>query len=154
MLHASSAMVVACDHKYWILTWEKAVEQATMSELIKMTVMNTAKGLVLNNELFNVLASFEGTLGKEKAKLNKLADDLKAMSSENTKFDSENALWYKVEALATVEANLKARLEFVAGDIRQAKGRTQAAHSQKRFVEASRKHVEERATVAKVLSPQ
>ncbi|KAL2491638.1 hypothetical protein Adt_27266 [Abeliophyllum distichum] len=56
-----------------------------MVELLKLVEMTTTQGLILNKEVYSTLAGFEGKFIKEEAKSKKLAEDLKVMSSENTK---------------------------------------------------------------------
>ncbi|KAL2542741.1 hypothetical protein Adt_03719 [Abeliophyllum distichum] len=118
MLLAPSNMVVVSLCKYWTSTWDMAVEQATLIELIKMVEMNTARDRVLNSTLYSMLANFEKKFDKVEAKTKKLANDLRAMGTKNTKLGSENeALLFNVEASTFIEDDLKVKLESAAEEL-------------------------------------
>ncbi|KAL2514210.1 hypothetical protein Fot_28181 [Forsythia ovata] len=51
-----SAMAATSVHKYWTSAWAKTVDNADLSEMIKMAEMSIARSHVLNCELYKVLA--------------------------------------------------------------------------------------------------
>ncbi|KAL2559121.1 hypothetical protein Fot_03860 [Forsythia ovata] len=55
-LPTSTAIAVTFVRKYWTPTWVKAVDDADLSKLVKMTEMSTAQSHVLNCKLYMVLA--------------------------------------------------------------------------------------------------
>ncbi|KAL2476191.1 hypothetical protein Adt_36927 [Abeliophyllum distichum] len=73
MLPYHSTIAATCVYKFWTSTWERVVEQATLSELITMAVMNTTKGFILNNKLYRNLTRLSGKLDKAEVKSKKLA---------------------------------------------------------------------------------
>ncbi|KAL2532345.1 hypothetical protein Adt_05696 [Abeliophyllum distichum] len=82
MLPTLPAIAAVSVYKYWTLGWEKAVKKTSIDELLQMVEMSIARGLILNEEMYNTIAGFDGKLSKEEAKSKKLFKDLKVMSLE------------------------------------------------------------------------
>ncbi|KAL2478874.1 hypothetical protein Fot_47889 [Forsythia ovata] len=62
--------------------WRKAVEQATLSELVKMADMNTTWSHVLNCELYKVLAGYDKSKVVGSKDANELCSDNKVIRSK------------------------------------------------------------------------
>ncbi|KAL2542655.1 hypothetical protein Adt_03633 [Abeliophyllum distichum] len=70
-------------------TWEKATEEAFISELLQLAEINLIRGLVMTKEVYSILEGFNGKLSKEETKSKKLSKDLKAMSLEKAQMESD-----------------------------------------------------------------
>ncbi|KAL2542250.1 Uncharacterized protein Adt_03228 [Abeliophyllum distichum] len=110
-----------------------------------MTMMNTTCSFVLNSEVYNTLLDFEGKLDQAEVKAKKFFYDLQAMGSTNNKLGLENeTLQLRVEALASTEVDLKAKLVSALGNVRVAETKVAEALSHKRIAESTRKRTRER----------
>ncbi|KAL2531747.1 hypothetical protein Adt_05098 [Abeliophyllum distichum] len=111
-----------------------------------MVEMSIARELILNKEVYNTVASFDGKLGKEKAKLKKLSKDLKTISLEKAQLESDKrTLQFKLDLVVANEANVNAKYEV---ELKATKECLKQVRDQKMDVEASQKHTEESQKLA------
>ncbi|KAL2458540.1 hypothetical protein Adt_45870 [Abeliophyllum distichum] len=146
LLPVSPAIVTASVYKYWTLTWEKATEKASINDFLQLMEMTLVRGLILNKEVCNTFADFEGKFNKDETKSKKLSKDLKIMSTEKAQLDLDNrALRFQLDNVVVTEADLKARYGV---ELKAARESLKQAQDQKRVVEASQKWAEDRAFAA------
>ncbi|KAL2544460.1 hypothetical protein Fot_13693 [Forsythia ovata] len=81
-LLALAAIAAASIHKYWTSAFGKIVDNAELTELLKLAEMYTSRSHVLNCELYKVLAmkvnELRSTVGRDK--------DVNALHSKNKDF--------------------------------------------------------------------
>ncbi|KAL2501638.1 hypothetical protein Fot_35486 [Forsythia ovata] len=78
-LPSPAAKAVASIHKYWTSTFEKAVNNAELTELLKLAEMYTSRSHVLNCELYKLLEMKVDELRS----INREDEDVEALRVEN-----------------------------------------------------------------------
>ncbi|KAL2492580.1 hypothetical protein Adt_28208 [Abeliophyllum distichum] len=63
MLPLILMMAVATVYKLWSLLWERAVEEASLADIMTMETMNMAQSFALNSEEHNTLEDLYGQIG-------------------------------------------------------------------------------------------
>ncbi|KAL2541346.1 hypothetical protein Adt_02324 [Abeliophyllum distichum] len=153
LLSASPVIVAASVYKYWIQSWEKAAEEPSISDLLKLAEMNLIRGLVLTKEVYSILEDFDGKFAKEEVNLKKLSEDLETMSLEKAQLESEKRFFQvHLDSLVAKEGDLKAKykveLKVVRECLKDARDRRKATEAFQKPAEEAQKLAEERAFAA------
>ncbi|KAL2513250.1 hypothetical protein Adt_18850 [Abeliophyllum distichum] len=149
MLPAHTSIVAASVHRYWTSSWEKAVEEATVRELLQLAEVNLVRGFVLVKEIFSGFERFDA----EEAKSKKLAKDPKAMGLKKAqlKYD-KRALQFKLDLVVTKETDMKAKyeIELKATNkcLKQARDQRRATEAFQKCTEGAQKSAKDRTLVA------
>ncbi|KAL2542817.1 hypothetical protein Adt_03795 [Abeliophyllum distichum] len=99
--------------------------------------------------MYITLLGLDGMLERAEAKAVKITEDLKSMSSTNTKLSSENEdLQSKVEALTTAEVVRKVK-QATLEDVKKVKTKVAATSSQRRVAEHAKIRAKEQVVAAK-----
>ncbi|KAL2526462.1 hypothetical protein Adt_11516 [Abeliophyllum distichum] len=104
-----------------------------------MVKIRKVRGLILNKEVYNIVAGYESKFRKEEAKSKKLFKDLMAIGLEKAQLESDKrGLQFKLDLVVAKEADTKAKYEIELTALKKSSNNLEAmvAEKEKQLTEA------------------